>query len=81
MISDIEGHHIVFVEACWTQGVLFLLFFLTCLRMVKEVQINFVLVISILLMVSCVTWPTECWLQWKFISLTEAEFVNCSDYQ
>lgn len=80
MISDIEGHRIVFIEACVTQGVLFILYLITCLRMIKEVKINFVLSISILLMISCVGWPTECWLQWKFITFTDNEFINCSDY-
>lgn len=62
-----SGHLAVFYEACFTQGILVLLYLYTIIRMLLTKRLNFVMGIAMLLLISCVTWPIECWYQAAFI--------------
>ena len=68
-MGESYGHLNVFYEACFTQGILLILYAMTMLKMWDVSQrLNFVAGIATLLMISCVTWPIECWFQAKYIS-------------
>lgn len=66
----IKAHWTVFIESCITQGILVVLYLATLVRMCVTVRLDFVFAIAILLMVSCITWPCECYLQFHQIKDT-----------
>lgn len=52
----LQNQRVQFVDACCTQSVLIVLYLITFVRMFKESWLNFVAAISLLLMISCVSW-------------------------
>ena len=60
-----QSYYNIFVEACYTQGALLLLYAVTILRCSLHFRFDFVLVISILLASTCITWPIQNWLKYQ----------------
>lgn len=62
--SVAEAQYKIFVDACWTQSILLVLYFITILRILFTVRVKFVLGLSILLQSTCITWIFECWFKY-----------------
>lgn len=74
-----QSYYNIFVEACYTQGALLLLYAVTILRCSLHFRFDFVLVISILLASTCITWPIQNWLKYQqFMNMKENSDVPCS---